>query len=504
MADTGGCVTLVGAGPGDPGLLTLAGLRALTGAEVVLYDRLASEDVLALAPGRAEKINVGKNKGDHPVPQEEINRLLLRYALAGKKVVRLKGGDPFLFGRGLEELEPLRRAGVPFRVVPGVSSALAAPAYAGIPMTHRDCASSVHIVAGHGRDGRAPSIPYAQLARLDGTLVFLMALSSAAAIRDGLLGAGMDPGVPAAAIEKGTTPAQRVLVATLGDLPERLEAAGFAAPTVIVIGRVAALAGRFAWVDRLPLWGRRVLAVSSRTLGGRLAPRLRDMGCRVDEFAGIEREALPLGDAFWTGLEKYAWIVFASAFAADMFFDRLAERRIDVRRLAGSKFAAVGAMTAKALAGRGVFADFVPEAYNAGSLAAGLLRTARPGETALLFKAEGGTPELAALLRAGGIVCDEAAAYRTRINPGDQALRGRVLGGEYDAATFASASSVAAFAALLDGADCPRLEAICIGGTAAAAARELGLVPLVSPEATVESMADKTLELLRRMPEEPA
>lgn len=493
MAGKEGCVTLVGAGPGDPGLLTLAGLRALADADVVLYDRLASPDILALAPDRAEKIDVGKNKGDHPVPQGEINLLLLRHARAGKKVVRLKGGDPFLFGRGAEELELLREHGVPFRVVPGVSSALAAPAYAGIPVTHREYASSVHIVAGHGRDGRDPSIPYAELARLDGTLVFLMALTSAAAIRDGLLAAGMDPAVPAAAIENGTTPAQRVVVATLGDVVERIEAEGFSPPAVIVVGGVAALAERFAWTHRLPLHGRRILAVSSRTLAGRLAARLRDLGCRVDEYAGIDREALPLAESFWSGLEGYTWIVFASAFAADLFFAGLAEKRIDVRRFAGIRFAAVGPKTAEALAERGVVADFVPDIYDAKHLAAGLLRAAGPADRVLLFRAEKGGPELGASLRAGGVACDEAAAYRTRVNPGDKAFRDTALAGGYDAATFASASSVEAFAALMEGADCSRIAAICIGDATAAAARALGLAVEVSPEATIASMAQTVL-----------
>ena len=265
-----GKVTLVGAGPGDPGLLTRKGLEALQRADVVVYDRLVSPEILALMPEGAQQIDVGKQAARHPVPQEEINRILLEKAQAGHNVVRLKGGDPFLFGRGGEELELLAAHGVAFEEVPGITSAIAAPAYAGIPVTHRDCCSSLHIVTGHQRAGKALDIDFEALVRTKGTLVFLMGVSALGAIVAGLLGAGMDRDTPAAVVERGTTPAQRRIAAPLGELPAAAEAAGVVSPAVIVVGGVCALAEQFDWFDRLPLKGRTVAVTRPKERAGTL------------------------------------------------------------------------------------------------------------------------------------------------------------------------------------------------------------------------------------------
>ena len=233
-----GSVILVGAGPGDPGLLTQKGRQAIENAQVVVYDRLVSPAILSLIPKDAEKINVGKESSNHLVPQEEINRILLRKAQEDKRVVRLKGGDPFLFGRGGEELELLEAAGIPFQVVPGVTSALSVPAYAGIPVTHRDFCSSVHIITGHARAGAELSIDFDALKRTGGTLVFLMGVTSLPKICKGLLDAGMAPDMPAAVVERGTLPRQRKLVSTLERLPLEAEKAGVKSPAIIVVGKV--------------------------------------------------------------------------------------------------------------------------------------------------------------------------------------------------------------------------------------------------------------------------
>ncbi len=254
-----GKVTLVGAGPGGLALMTVGGLKALEQAEVVVYDRLVDGEILARIPPAAERIDVGKRAGRHPVPQEEINRLLLERALAGRRVVRLKGGDSFLFGRGGEELEALARNGVAFEVIPGVTSALAAPACAGIPVTHRDCCASVHILTGHRRGGGALEINYGALRQLGGTMVFLMSVATFGEIAAGLIGAGFDPKTPCAVVENGARPEQRRFTTALDGIAACIAREGIHSPAVFVVGDVCALGDRFDWFSRLPLHGKRVL-----------------------------------------------------------------------------------------------------------------------------------------------------------------------------------------------------------------------------------------------------
>ncbi|MDE7261756.1 MAG: uroporphyrinogen-III C-methyltransferase, partial [Oscillospiraceae bacterium] len=285
-----GKVTLVGAGPGDPGLLTVKGLATLERAEVVVYDRLVSPAVLELIPDSARRIDVGKDAGHHPVPQDQINRILVEEALAGHSVVRLKGGDPFVFGRGGEELQTLAKAGVAFEEVPGVTSAIAAAAYGGIPVTHRDFASSLHIVTGHAREGAVLDIDFEALVRTKGTLVFLMGVTAMPAIVKGLLEAGMDANTPAAMVERGTLPGQRRCGATLGTLPEKAAEMGIRSPALIVVGGVCSLAQELCWFEKLPLHGKRVLVTRPRDRAGTLSGRLRALGAEVAEFPCIRTE----------------------------------------------------------------------------------------------------------------------------------------------------------------------------------------------------------------------
>ena len=498
MPDTGQ-VILVGAGPGDPGLLTLAGKAAIDSADVILYDRLVGDGVLAMLPADALKIDVGKNKGRHPVPQDEINRLIVEHALAGKTVVRLKGGDPFLVGRGAEELEEAARAGIPFRVVPGIPSAIAAPAYAGIPVTHRDYASSLHILTGHGKDGSPPDIPYREVAGLRGTLVFLMGVSAVGEICRNLSEAGMAADTPAALVENGTRPNQRRLSATLATLPELAREKAFSSPSVLVVGRVVALADTFDWTARLPLWGKRILTVSSQATGSRLANSLRARGCGVDEFAGISPEPIPSPETLWSGLGQYRWIVFTSQFGADFFFAGMTERGIDVRTLAGVRFAVVGGRTGEVLTRRGIFPDFMPDTYNGQALGDGLARIAKPGERVLLYRAEAGNADLPAALREHDIAFDDVPAYRTVVNAPDSAVRDRMRTGDYDAVTFTSASSVAAFAAAAPEGVFSAMPAFCIGEMTAAAAKRHGLRAEISAEASIESMAHLVVERMGKI-----
>lgn len=486
-----GFVTLVGAGPGDPGLLTLAGQDAIMAADVVLYDRLVGGAILSLIPRAAVKIAVGKSKGRHSVPQAEINRLLIEHAGAGRNVVRLKGGDPYLFGRGAEEVETLREHGIPFLVVPGVTSAVAVPAYAGIPVTHRDHASSLHIVTGHGQDGQPARIDHDALVKAGGTLVFLMGFSALDEICAKLIAAGMPASTPAAVISYGTTPRQRRLVADVGTLAAKTEAAHLTPPAVTVIGHVCALTDRFDWTGYLPLWGKSFLAVSTMTTGGRLAAGIRRLGGGVDELACVRTEPLKLSAYFWESVADYDWIALTSPYGATQFFEDLLGHGIDIRRLGRTRFAAVGRRTAGIMAARGVIADYVPEEYNGESLGLGLAKCVRPGEKLLLFRAKDGSDELPDALGDANVPFDDIAAYRTLATDFDTGGVGEALrNGAYDAVCFTSASAVKTFADGVDEEILRNTVAVCIGKSTGRAAADAGLQAGVAPEATLEGMIE--------------
>lgn len=494
-----GKVTLVGAGPGDPGLLTLEGLRVLRQAEVVLYDRLVGEAILELIPPGAERIDVGKESGWHPVPQECINALLCGHAAAGRRVVRLKGGDPYLFGRGGEEAEALLALGADVEVVPGVSSALAAPAAAGIPLTHRDHSAAVHIFTGHRRHG-GPELDYGALAGLGGTLVFLMGLGALEEICAGLIAAGMPPGRAAALVQNGTRAGQRKLIGTLDDLPRRARKEGFGPPCVLVVGEVCTLSDRLDRAGGAPLAGLRVLVTRPEGAARELASALRELGCEVSCFACIERRPLPAAPELFAQLpRRYAWLVLTSPYGARLFFERLFAAGLDARRLAGVQVAAVGAGTARVIREFGVAADLVPPEYGAECLAGELAGTVKPGERVLLYRARGGTPYLPRLLEDAGIACDDLPAYETLpVGSMPAALRGRILSGRLDCVSFASASAVRGFARVLPECDFAALPALCIGPTTARAAREYGFETIVAERAEAGAMARALLEHKRR------
>lgn len=491
-----GEVILVGAGPGDAGLLTLAGKAALEKADVVLHDRLAAPGILAMIPATALMIDVGKNKGNHPTPQEEINRLILEYAQQGKVVVRLKGGDPYLFGRGAEELARVGAAGIPFRVIPGVTSAIAAPAHAGVPVTHRDHSSSLHILTGHAKNGGAPAIPYPELARLGGTLVFLMSLSALRDICAGLTGAGMPGETAAALIENGTRSNQRRLTADLATLPDRAAEREFSSPALLVVGKVCALGDAYDWTSRLPLWGKNLLVVSSHSTAGRLACALREYGAEIDEFHGIRMEPLPLPQSFWQELGRYRWLVFTSHFGAETFLNGLLENDIDVRTLADAKIAVVGGRTGEPFRRRGIIPDLLPPHADGKELGRELGERAGAGEEILLFRAEAGNPDLVPALLDRNLAVNEISAYRTIKNLPHPAVIAKMRAGEYAALTFTSASAVDAFAEALDG-NIPGTRTFCIGDMTAAAASRHGLRPETAPRPDLAAMAEMIVERMR-------
>lgn len=490
-----GSVILVGAGPGDPGLLTQKGRQAIENAQVVVYDRLVSPAILSLIPRDAEKINVGKESSNHLVPQEEINRILLRKAQEDKRVVRLKGGDPFLFGRGGEELELLEAAGIPFQVVPGVTSALSVPAYAGIPVTHRDFCSSVHIITGHARAGAELHIDFEALRRTGGTLVFLMSVSSLPRICRGLLDAGMAPDMPAAVVERGTLPRQRKLVSTLEKLPSEAEKAGVKSPAIIVVGKACALSSRFDWFDGLPMKGKTVVVTRPEDRSGTLTQRLRELGAEVVDYPCIRivaREENPELEEAMENLSRYRCLVFTSPAGPEIFFRRLRAAGRDARALSGLTLAAIGPKTAKAMERFGVTADLVPETYDSDHLAKALEAVEGP---VLLCRASRGSTALPEMLERKGIPFADVPVYDTvYAAPAPQKVD--ALLGETLLVTFTSASTVRGFVESLPGRDLKNVIGCCIGKQTEAEAKKYGLATVVSQEATMESLVECILGAL--------
>ena len=489
-----GSVILVGAGPGDPGLLTQKGRQAIENAQVVVYDRLVSPAILSLIPKDAEKINVGKESSNHLVPQEEINRILLRKAQEDKRVVRLKGGDPFLFGRGGEELELLEAAGIPFQVVPGVTSALSVPAYAGIPVTHREFCSSVHIITGHARAGAELSIDFDALKRTGGTLVFLMGVTSLPKICKGLLDAGMAPDIPAAVIEKGTCPGQRKLISTLEKLPSEAEKAGVKSPAIIVVGKVCSLSNRFDWFDCLSLKGKTVVVTRPEDRSGTLTQRLRELGAEAVDYPCIRtvaREENPELEEAIGNLSRYRCLVFTSPAGPEIFFRRLRAAGRDARALSGLTLAAIGPKTAKALEKHGVTADLVPETYDSDHLAKALEAVEGP---VLLCRASRGSTALPEMLERKGIPFADVPIYDTVYTAPDPQKVDALLG-EKLLVTFTSASTVRGFVESLPGRDLKNVIGCCIGKQTEAEAKKYGLTTVVSQEATMESLMETIKEV---------
>lgn len=489
-----GFVALVGAGPGDGGLLTRKGADLLQKAQVVVYDRLVSREILDEIPAGTRLIDVGKNAGNHPIPQGEINDILLREALDGNFVVRLKGGDPFVFGRGGEELELLIQHGIPFTVVPGVTSAVAAACYAGIPVTHRDACSSLHIVTGHARKGKKLAIDYKALCALKGTLVFLMGVASLPELMAGLTEAGMDGDTPAAVVENGTRPEQRKLIATVGTLAEEAAKAKIHSPAIIVVGEVCSYGERFNWFEKLPLKGKRLVVTRQKDASGTLTQRLRELGAKVISYPCIETRRLPVEAGVFGEISGYRWLLFTSKHGVEAFFDGLFASGKDVRALSASKIGAVGKQTAQALRKYGVLADCVPEVYDGEHLAKLIKPQLLPGERVLVLGPEQSSGSIEKVF--GEAVCyDYLPLYRTicRTEPpenGEELLSS-------DGVLFTSASTAEGFAQSLSGQELSGVTAFCIGRQTAEAAHKWGMKTVISEQASADSLVACVLDHLK-------
>ena len=477
---------LVGAGPGDPGLLTVRGAEVLARADVVVHDRLASAGLLELAPAGAERIDVGKSPGS-PIAQDDINALLVERARAGREVVRLKGGDPFVFGRGGEEAVALREAGIDFEVVPGITAAVAVPAYAGIPVTHRGLSTSFTVVTGHSRQHPDQATDWRALARAGGTIVVLMGVAHRDEIATELVAGGLAVSTPVAAVRWGSRPDQHTVRTTLGELAD----VPLEPPVTLVIGRVAGL--DLSWFERRPLFGRRIVVTRSRAQASSLRDRLRALGADTVELPTIEIAGPADGgvalEAAAATVASFDWVCFTSANAVERLFDLLR----DGRDVAGARVAAVGPATAAALRARGIVADLVPDQ----AVAEALVEAFEEGTGRVLVpQAAGARDVVAAGLAAKGWQVVVVEAYRSIVaTPSPEALA-RLEGA--DAVAFTSSSTVTNFLAVAGFHSVPPVVA-CIGPVTASTARDAGLaVTVVAGDHTVDGLVDALVAALDR------
>jgi uroporphyrinogen III methyltransferase / synthase len=486
---------LVGAGPGDPGLITLKGFRLLQRAEVVIYDFLANPELLKHVPPEAEIIYVGKKGGNHTMPQGEINRLIIEKALSGKKIVRLKGGDPFIFGRGGEEAEELAKAQVPFEIVPGVTSAIAVPAYAGIPLTHRRYNTAVAFFTGHEDPTKeTPAKDFGPGIDPIGTLVFLMGVKNLPAILEKLHQQGLDSETPAALIQWGTTVRQKTVVGTLSTIIKKSEEAGVTPPAIFVVGRVVELRETLNWFEKRPLSGKRVVVTRTREQASELVDRLSELGAECFEFPTIR--IVPPSD--WSELdnalgqvEGFDWIFFTSPNGVRFFFNRLESRGFDFRMLKGVRIAVIGPATAEALARYHLRPDVVPDQYQAEHLLDALSQISLTDKKVLIPRAAQARDVLPEGLRRMGAEVSVVAAYQTLpAETEKEKLEELLAKGEVDCLTFTSSSTVIQFLALF-----PRQKILsllkkvtiaCIGPITAKTARDNGItVSVIAEEYTI-------------------
>ncbi len=506
-----GKVYLVGAGPGDPGLITLRGKYLLERAEVVVYDYLASKKLLRHVPEEATLIYAGKKGGGlHAFTQEEINRILIRHGREGKMVVRLKGGDPFIFGRGAEEIEELVAAGIDFEVVPGVTSATAAATYAGIPITHREYTASVAFVTGHEAPGKKESnIAWDKLATGAGTIVVYMGIKNLPVITRKLIEHGRDPDTPVAVVRWASTPEQHSVEGTLENITTVVREAGIRPPALVIIGEVVRLRNSIDWYERRPLFGKKVVVTRTREQASELVARLEEYGADCLEYSTIHIEPVEdyrILDAALEEMDTFSWILFTSLNAITYFFRRLYGTGRDVRHLGGLRIAAVGRTTARALREHGLQADLLPEKFTGEDLGRALIREGVRGRKILLPRALKALNTLPEMLADHGAEVVIAPVYRNvpPAGPRDE-LRRRLESGEIDVVTFTSSSTVTNFLTMVGAESAEELHRllrdvrlVAIGPVTAETIRKSGLQVDIQPETyTIPDMVDAIVNFYR-------
>lgn len=483
-------VYLIGAGPGDPGLFTLKGRQVLESADVVIYDFLANPELLKFCREDAEVLYVGKKGGDHTLPQDEINALIIRKARGGRTVARLKGGDPYIFGRGGEEAEELVAAGIDFEVVPGVTAGVAAAAYAGIPVTHREHTTSVCFITGHEDPTKeASGHNWEVYGKSNSTLVFYMGVKNLPMIADNLMRNGRAPETPVALVRWGTRCNQQSFVSTLEEVASEAAARGFKAPSIIIVGGVCGLHETLNWFEKKPLLGRGVVVTRSREQASELSVQLAEHGACVIEFPTIDIG--PIEDdesveAAIVALPTYNWVVFTSVNGVRSFFAHLDEFGLDARHFAGLEVAAIGPATAAALLERGLRADFVPAKYVAEHVVEGLLSRGVAGKRVLIPRAREAREVLPEELRKAGAEVDVLPVYETRATQRDASeVKAALEAGELHYVTFASSSTVDNFFGLMPEDELrkhPGVRFACIGPVTARTLEKHGFTAQVQPE----------------------
>ncbi len=501
-----GIVYLVGAGPGDPKLITIKGKEAIERADVVVYDRLANPRLLRHMKPGAEKIFVGKLPDKHILKQGEINQLLVDLALQGKIVTRLKGGDPSVFGRVGEEAELLAEYGIAFEIIPGITSAIAVPMYAGIPVTHRDFTSSFAIITGHEYPNKTyANVEWEKVATAVGTLVFLMGVANIESISERLIHFGKAPTTPAAVIRMGTWMEQTTVTGTLETIAGKVKEAGIESPAIIIVGEVVELRERIAWFEKRPLFGKRILVTRAREQASELVRRIEELGGEAVEFPVIrcqtpsKKEAIEQLDEALSSLNKFHWVLFTSVNGVDFFFRRLMENGLDIRSLSGAVIAAVGPKTQEALRQRGLTTLPLPAEYQAEGLAESLIPHLKPGQHVLIPSGDLARDVLPKKLAELGMQVTQVDTYETVLSTeyGEETLE-MLRSGSINAVTFTSSSTVTNLLVALRqlGEDQPeelisRLEVTCIGPITAKTAKDAGLtVHRVAQQSTVASMIE--------------
>jgi uroporphyrinogen III methyltransferase/synthase len=499
-----GKVYLVGAGPGDPDLITVKGMECLKQADVIIYDHLASAKLLKHTRRDAQTIYVGKEQGSHTLPQEEMNRLLVEKAKIGSTVVRLKGGHPFIFGRGGEEAQALAAEDIPFEIVPGITSAIAAPSYAGIPLTHRKYSASVSIVTGH-EDPTKPysTVDWGKLATGAGTLVILMGVKNLPNIAKAIMAAGRSPETPVALVRWGTTPKQKTVVGTLETIVEKAQQVRLKPPVAIVVGDVVTLRDSLNWFEKKPLFGKTIAVTRTREQASELVNRLSAQGAECLECPTIRivppKDWGPL-DAAIDRLDTYDWLVLTSVNGVNYFFNRLFERGKDVRALGKLRTVTIGPATAKRLRDFGLFSDIVPETYRAESIIEAFEQEAMEGQKILLPRAKEARPILPIEVRKLGATVDEIAVYETKqATESVELLLSRLQKRSVNMVTFTSSSTVKNFKAALPDDRFEDLvktvKVASIGPITSDTARELGLhVDIEAEKYTIPGLCNAILE----------
>ena len=490
-----GKVYIVGAGPGDPGLLTINGLDSLKSADVILYDRLVDESVLDFVNPNTELIYVGKLPGYKENPQTEINRLLVSKAKQGKIVVRLKGGDPFVYGRGAEEANILHAEGIPFEIIPGVSSVIGVPAYAGIPLTHRGISSSFTVISGREASCNTESnIDWDSIASNKGTLVVLMGAENINDITKKLILSGKPAETPVALISHGTKSTQRTVSSTLGNVNKFSKECSIESPMIMIVGEVVSLRKTLQWFDNRPLFGKRILITRAYSQSAKLSQLLHERGAIPIVIPTIAIEQLSSYDKLDNSLKNlhfYDWIIFTSSNAIDIFFERLRAIGLDARALNGVSVATIGPSTSNSLHRQGITVDFTPETFTSSDIVNELSSGIHPGNKVLLPQSDISGDLLNNGLSGMGVSVDSVTVYKTRTDVSSKTKIDRILGSGVDVVTFTSASSVKNIRNLLNG-DITQLSDMivaCIGPTTAAAAAKLGLkVDIIGKEFTINGL----------------